>query len=128
MFAFILGFAACLVFVLILAWCCDSEKKEPIDPPVNSNDLAATILRNLAAVQMLQLHLNIASIDYRLAKDMIALQDEHHMVLIAVPVQEIEDAADEQMQEQAWERLKVALDAGSLTEWPDDGMSGDCVG
>ncbi len=126
MFHFMLGFGVALIVVLILAWCCDVEKKERIIPesPINPDELAQTILRNLAAVQMLQLHLNVGSIDYRLAKAMIAWQNEHSKILIAVPVQEVEDADNKAMEDQGWERLKVALNSAWTNE---DGMNEDYV-
>jgi hypothetical protein len=119
--SFISGFICCgIVSVVAALYYCTDKPTNESPPIIDKDELAQTILRNLAAVQMLQFHLNVPSLDYRLAKDMLALQEKHHMVLIAVPVEEVEDAMDEQMQEQAWERLKVALNVGELTEWPDE--------
>jgi spore coat polysaccharide biosynthesis predicted glycosyltransferase SpsG len=116
MILFIFGGVSTLLIVLVLLWCCHEKTPERIDPPVDPSELAATILRNLAAVQLLQLHLNVSSLDYRLAKDLIELQKKYNMVLIGVPQKEIEDVDNKVKEDKEWERLKVTLNMA----WADD--------
>ncbi len=119
---FIFGCIATLLVVLTLLWCCSGEKKvEKLEAPIDPDELYQQIMSNLVAVQMLEFRLQLKSkLPYGLLKQMTQVEQAHGVRFITVSTSQfedhVEDAADKAMEDQAWERLKIALNLA----WTDD--------
>lgn len=98
---FISGFISASLLALIVAWCCTDNAKETRTStnmsPISPNEMAETILSNLSKVKMVQVRLG-HNLPYPLAKEIVLFQEAHHIVLIPVEVEDIEDMADIEMQ------------------------------
>lgn len=127
---FISGFISASLLALIVAWCCTDNAKETHltsdVPPVDSDAFAKTILDNLAKVQMVQFRLD-CGVSYALAKQIVALEEAHHIVLIAVPTEDVEDMADLELQEKKLEEVKVKFASLGQLDLADDNTNGEEV-
>jgi hypothetical protein len=93
---------------------------------MDSDEFAKTILDNLAKVQMVQFRLD-CGVSYALAKQIVALEEAHHIVLIAVPIEAVEDLADLELQEQKLEEVKVKFASLGRLDLADNDTNGEEV-